>query len=204
MEELIKSGNVDEIASYLQSDSSAINQIIQWGPNSKNFSHPLHFLCDVVFGKYISEEKAIEIATLFFQHSANVDGQLTDGKDTPIIAACSLLTDQLGLLYLSKKPNLNHRGVHGGTCLHWAAYTGSSVMVKALLEAGANPDRSDNDFNSSPLGWAIHAAQQDDHTMKKKDQLTCIQFLANAGADQSKLNFDRNQWPEIAKALQGN
>lgn len=42
------------------------------------------------------------------------------------------------------------------TLLHEAAYWGKPVSVKRLLELGANPNRRDTEFQSTPLGWCRH------------------------------------------------
>lgn len=201
MEAFIRNGQIDKIASHLSKHPEAVNELINWGPKGKNRSHPLHFVCDAVFERNIEETTGLDIANVLFDKGALVDGQLLEGKDTPLIAACSLYTDQLGLLYLSKLPYLEHKGVHGGTALHWAAYTGSSVMAKALLEAGASFDRTDNEFASSPLGWAIHAVQNASNVQNQRDQLGCIRLLAKAGADVSSIQIDSQKWPHLAEAL---
>jgi ankyrin repeat protein len=43
------------------------------------------------------------------------------------------------------------------TPLHQAAYDGDLAMVRLLIELGADPQRSDGVFASTPLGWAEHA-----------------------------------------------
>ena len=42
------------------------------------------------FVKKISDEEAIEIAKIFLEYGANIDGDKAAGKDTPLIAAASL------------------------------------------------------------------------------------------------------------------
>jgi hypothetical protein len=43
---------------------------------------------------------------------------------------------------------------HGRTLLHHAAWIGDVELVRALLEAGADPEILDDDHGATPLGWA--------------------------------------------------
>lgn len=43
------------------------------------------------------------------------------------------------------------------TPLHQAAYDGDIAVVRALLEAGADPELREPGYNATPLGWAEHA-----------------------------------------------
>lgn len=51
------------------------------------------------------------------------------------------------------------RSQHGGTALHWAAWHGNLPMVKAILLAGADVRDAQNDYEGTPLDWAIHASE---------------------------------------------
>jgi ankyrin repeat protein len=53
-------------------------------------------------------------------------------------------------------PNAAVRGV---TALHEAAFTGNSTLIEALIEAGADPTRRDDEHGATPLGWAQYACQ---------------------------------------------
>lgn len=44
--------------------------------------------------------------------------------------------------------------IHGRTMLHHAAWIGDVELVRALLEAGADPEVLDDDHDATPLGWA--------------------------------------------------
>lgn len=44
--------------------------------------------------------------------------------------------------------------IHGRTLLHHAAWMGDVELVRALLEAGADPQVLDDDHAATPLGWA--------------------------------------------------
>ncbi len=44
----------------------------------------------------------------------------------------------------------------GSTALHEAAYEGQPDSVRRLLSRGADPNRRDTRFDSTPLGWCRH------------------------------------------------
>ncbi|MFT4218592.1 MAG: ankyrin repeat domain-containing protein [Micropruina sp.] len=44
--------------------------------------------------------------------------------------------------------------VDGRTLLHQAAWIGDVEMVRALLDAGADPDFTDLEHGTTPLAWA--------------------------------------------------
>jgi ankyrin repeat protein len=47
----------------------------------------------------------------------------------------------------------------GTTALHDAAWRGDVPIIEALLAVGADPDKHDRRFDSTPLGWARYAYQ---------------------------------------------
>lgn len=67
-----------------------------------------------------------------------------------------------------------------GTPLHWAAWHGRPVAVRALLALGADPNVRDSEHGSSPLGWAGHGSSfcrtADD------DYCAVVDLLRGAGA----------------------
>jgi len=194
---LLQEGQMDLILGYLEKQPLSVNDPIKWGPGGKNISHPLHFLCDCVFEKYLSEDLALQIAKILLKKGANIDGLKIIGKDSPLIAACSLYTDQLGAYYLECKPDLYHHGIVHATCLHWAAWTGSNKMVKALLDKRMALEDASNEYKSTPLGWAINGAQNQ-NLRNKRNQLECVRLLLAAGASKKGISVDPNKWPELA------
>ena len=50
------------------------------------------------------------------------------------------------------------RGQHRGTPLHWAAWHGNLALVQPLLRSHSSLEDAENDFHSTPLGWAIHGS----------------------------------------------
>lgn len=49
----------------------------------------------------------------------------------------------------------------GHTLLHHAAWIGDVDLVRALLECGANPRAVDEEYGSTPLGWAEHGRAEE-------------------------------------------
>jgi len=65
------------------------------------------------------------------------------------------------LLDAGEDPNRhNPEGLHShGTPLHHAALSGHATVVELLVERGARLDIKDSIYQSTPLGWAVHAEQ---------------------------------------------
>lgn len=50
---------------------------------------------------------------------------------------------------------IDTKGFFGGTGLHWSAINGHRETVELLIARGANRELRDEQFNSTPEGWAI-------------------------------------------------
>ena len=72
-------------------------------------------------------------------------------------------------------------GPHRGTALHWAAWHGNLTLVQALLRLGAPLEDTENDFCSTPLGWAIHGSEHGWHR-RTGDYPAVVEALLKAGA----------------------
>ena len=60
---------------------------------------------------------------------------------------------------LGKGADINCRGFFGAPGLHWAAINGHKAMVEFLIANGADLHLRDQQFNSTPLGWALEGKQ---------------------------------------------
>ena len=155
----IRNGDAATLRQLLAEDSSRANELIRWGERKPCFTHPLHFISDMLFEGTLPKGKEILLVDALLDAGADVDFQRNreDGKkgDTPLIGAASLGAEDvgLGLLAAGAKPGL--RGLFGETALHWAALLGEDRLVAELIK-GSNVDLRDQKYNSPPLGWAIH------------------------------------------------
>jgi ankyrin repeat protein len=125
------------------------------------------------------------MARIFLENGANVNGnELTEKKDSPLVAAASLHADRVAILYLENGAVIEHPGCHGGTALHWAAWCGRDALVKKLVEAGAPVNKICIDFKSTPLFWAVHGLKNGGGT-ETAGYVACVKALLHAGADKN-------------------
>ena len=73
------------------------------------------------------------------------------------------------------------RGQHGGTPLHWAAFHGNAAMTEMILRHNPPLEWTDTDFNSRPLGWAIHGSEHGWHC-RTGNYAATVEALLKAGA----------------------
>jgi len=62
---------------------------------------------------------------------------------------------------LEKGADINCRGFFGAPGLHWAAINGHKEMVEFLIDRGADLRLRDEQFKSTPLGWALEGQQME-------------------------------------------
>jgi len=176
------------LESALISYPELANQNIPFDDNIRTVAHPLHRISDAVFSKKITDKQAAELAALFIKYGSKVDGYpIQPCKDSPLIAACSLLADKVALLLIEKGANIHHPGTHGGTALHWAAFCGRPLILSKLVESGADVNKYCFDFKSTPLIWAVQGSIQNTSGSTLVHQ-KCIQILITNGADKNSLN----------------
>ncbi len=61
-------------------------------------------------------------------------------------------------LFLRAGWPVNSRGQHGATALHWGAFHGHSELVGELLRASPPLELRDDEFQGTPLDWALHGS----------------------------------------------
>jgi len=73
------------------------------------------------------------------------------------------------------------RGQHRGTALHWAAFHGSAKMVRELLDHHAPVEVKGDEYDATPLGWALHGSV---HGWNRRtgDYADTVAILLAAGA----------------------
>lgn len=153
-------------------------------------AHPLHRIGDAVFAGQITEEEGIKIAGIFLEAGADINGvDLAENQDSPLTAVISLYADKVAHFYIEKGANIHHKGCHGGTALHWAAWCGSDVLVKKLIALGAEINQLCVSFKSTPLIWALHGLKSG-REHNKRQQAVCAKILLENGADKTSPNFE--------------
>jgi hypothetical protein len=73
-------------------------------------------------------------------------------------------------------------GQHEATPLHWAAFHGNGEMMRQILKYHPPLEKTDHDFKSTPLGWAIHGSEHGWHA-KTGDYPAVVEQLLHAGAE---------------------
>jgi ankyrin repeat protein len=181
-----------QIRKILSVNPELVNEAVALNnnPNAKK-GHPLHRLCDAVFGKKISDEDAVEIAKIFLEFGANVNGYQSLGdNNTPLIAAASLHAEKLGIFYIEQGADIFYASPNdGGTALHWAAFCGRDTLVQKLIEKGANINQRDISFSGTPLDWAVHELRSGDAD-NLFHQKECIKLLINLGAELNSVDAE--------------
>lgn len=151
----IRKGDAEALRRLLAEDASRADALIRWGENDGILTHPLHYVSDMLFEGTLPQGRELPLVEALIRAGANLDFQ-RDGKgDTPLIGAASLGAEEAGLKLLDAGARPELRGLFGETALHWAALLGEDRLARRLL-AGADLNLADENYNSTPLGWAIH------------------------------------------------
>ncbi|HYC83661.1 MAG TPA: ankyrin repeat domain-containing protein [Chryseosolibacter sp.] len=187
---LMQQANIEGLDTALREHPDLANKGVALPSGECGLAHPLHRVCDCAFAKHISEEQAVRIADLLIRRGADINGfGLIEKRDTPLIAAASLHADALALLYIDRGANIHHRGTHGGTALHWAAWTGRDLIVERLLREKADVHLKCLDFHSTPLFWAVHGYYYGGKD-NRHHQVACVRLLLSAGAEKNTENHE--------------
>ena len=72
-------------------------------------------------------------------------------------------------------------GQHRATPLHWAAFHGNAEMTQEILRYHPPLEKTDADFDATPLGWAIHGSEHGWHSATGNYAGT-VEALLKAGA----------------------
>ncbi|MGF6929156.1 ankyrin repeat protein [Chitinophaga sp. W2I13] len=190
MKELISNKDYEGIEKALSQNPSLANEGIPFDEKNTTKAHPLHRICDGVFAHTYTDQEAVEMARIFLAHGANVNGnELTEGRDTPLIAAASLHAEEVGILYIENGAAIDHAGCHGGTALHWGAWTGQDKLLARLIRENADIHKRCIDFKGTPLLWAVHGLKHGGPE-NRHHQVECVRLLIAAGADKTVPNID--------------
>lgn len=191
MRELIMKKDFAGILAALEKDSALANEGIPClDDHNPAKAHPLHRICDGVMNDLYTDEEALEMAKIFLEFGADINGgKMVEKRDTPLIAAASLHAEKTAIYYIEQGADIHHQGCHGGTALHWAAWVGRDKLVMKLLEAGAEINKICIDFQGTPLLWAVHGYKQGGGK-NKVNQIECARLLLAAGADKNMTNVE--------------
>jgi hypothetical protein len=186
--DLVFSPNLQALDNILMTQPELVDEELSL-PNNPATAHPLHRICDGVFGGYYPEQTGVELAKIFVHHGANLNIDRREGKDSPLTAACSLRCDQLAIFYIQQGARIDHRGCYGGTALHWASWCGRDVVVENLVKLSPDINQKCIDFKSTPLFWSIHGYKFGGND-NRHHQANCARILLEHGADSSIPNFE--------------
>src|SRR5262245_39502761 len=119
----IETGDVEAVRRLVTADPGLANALIEWssGPDQILKTRPLHFLCDKVFDRTITGERAAQLAKPIIAAGADID----DHNGDPLNAAASLGATDVGLILLEAGARTDGSGLFGETALHWAANIGN-------------------------------------------------------------------------------
>ena len=76
--------------------------------------------------------------------------------------------------------DVDTRGEHGGTALHWACWKGYPDLIELLLAHGASLTIEDEAFHATPAGWLDHG--RGNNSESGGDYLQSARLLLAAGA----------------------
>lgn len=183
--QLIEAGNVRELSSAITSQPEIVNQSITWFLNQENESDPLHYVCDCVFNDRLDDTRAAEIAALFLEYGAAIEG--TEGRESPLIGATSLGAEKVAKLLVESGANLEATAIFGARPLHWAASMGLSSTVELLIQRKAELEAKCTEFGATPLYWAV-VGFGPHGPAKKRDPLSSAKVLLDAGAQVATKN----------------
>ena len=95
---------------------------------------------------------------------------------------------------------LDVRGDSGGTPLHFAAWLGNTEMVRELLQRGAPVDVRGDQYDMTPLGWALHGSR---NSWRKDagDYGGVVTLLLDAGAQAPPVTDDLEASAPVLLAL---
>jgi uncharacterized protein len=176
----IRRGDVETLRSLLTADPSRANALIRWGENRRIHTHPLHYVCDMVFDRTLKRGTELPLIDALIRAGADLDFQRNGKGDTPLIGAASLVAEDVGIRLIDAGADVRLRGIFGETALHWAASLGEDRLAQELMPV-SEIELRDEKYNSPPLGWAIHGCY-DSPNRNRGRQREVAALLVAAGA----------------------
>lgn len=152
----IEDGNTVALQAILDGQPDMANQLIVWGKNSEIRTHPLHYVSDMLFAGILKGTDGTDLIDILLAAGAVCNHQAPNGE-TALIGAASLSAEAVGLRLLDAGALPDLRGAFQETALHWASFVGLRRLCEGLIQKGADVNVRDARYESTPLGWAIHA-----------------------------------------------
>lgn len=194
MKNYIDQGDVAGLRAYLQKDGAEVNVPLFTGPEAKHPVHPLNYVCDCVSEKTIDQAEGLAIIEVLVRAGAKPNGH-PDQRDTPLLAACRLRCDDIALYLIDLGVDVSRRGTNGGTALHWASWVGSDRVVERLLVENVNLEDDQNQFQCTPLHWALDGWLNEQGNLRGQQRVT--ELLVKAGANLGARNREMKSAREI-------
>ena len=115
------------------------------------------------------------------------------GNGDPLNAAASLGAVEVAFLLLEAGARTDLLGPGGETALHWAAYIGAEELVRRLLAAGSPIEVKDENYDGTPLGWALYGWSESPVPADQGGHREVVLRLARAGAQVEPAWLDLEQ-----------
>jgi uncharacterized protein len=197
----IHRGDATALRALLEEDASRANALIRWGENRRNYTHPLHYVSDMVFNGTLKRGTEVPLIDALIEAGANLDFQRNGKGDTPLIGAASLTAEDVGIRLIDAGADARLRGIFGETALHWAAMLGEERLAERLIPI-SDIDLEDKQYNSPPLGWAIHGCDAGPKGNQGR-QREVVALLVEAGAivEPARLQSEQVQADPVLLAI---
>jgi len=99
LNEAIRSGNANALLQLLAEDPSRANELIEWGNEKKCFTHPLHYISDMLFNGTMQRGKELPLVDALIEAGANLNFNKDGKSETPLVGAASLGAEDVGLRF---------------------------------------------------------------------------------------------------------
>ena len=185
----IDANDVATIEQILASDPQQANALVRWVDSREHLTHPLHYVCDRVFGQTLSSSHAVALVRALLAAGSDVNY----GNGDPLNAAASLGAVEVAFLLLEAGARTDLLGPGGETALHWAAYIGAEELVRRLLAAGSPIEVKDENYDGTPLGWALYGWSESPVPGDQGHHPEVVLRLARAGAQVEPAWLDLKQ-----------
>ena len=177
LERILTDGEVEGLQEALAEQPSAANDPVGVTSDSR---HPIHAICDYVFEGRLLEDVALPMVSALIAHGADVNHRHTKTNDSLLITACSLAAPQVAVALIDAGADIHTKGF-GATALHWSAMLGMPLSAASLLQARADCGLLDDEYQSTPLGWAMQGWKSPPKG-SKGEQIKCAVLLVKAGS----------------------